>query len=121
MVKQNRIGEWAFLAFVIIAILAGLATSANVTAPYLEVTAVLVVLGIIVGFLNITEKETNSFLIAAIALLAAGTASFASLDVAGSPGVGAVIDNVLRFIGAFVAPAAVIVALKAVHAIGSRK
>lgn len=114
--KSKRVGELAFLAFVIIAILAGLATSANVSADYSAVTAVLVVLGIIVGFLNISEKETTSFLVASIALLAAGTASFASIPV-----VGLVIDNILAFIGAFVAPAAVIVGLKAVHTLGSKK
>ena len=114
--KTARLGELAFLAFVIIAILAGLATSAYPTGDYGAVTAVLVVLGVIVGLLNVSEKETTPFLVAAIALLAAGTASFNAIPVAGR-----VIDNILNFIGAFVAPAAVIVAIKAVHALGAKK
>lgn len=114
--KTSRVGELAFLAFVIIAILAGLATSANLSADYSAVTAVLVVLGIIVGLLNISEKETMPFLVASIALLAAGTASFAAI-----PTVGIVIDNILGFIGAFVAPAAVIVGLKAIYSLGAKK
>ena len=114
--KTNRLGELAFLAFVIIAILAGVATSANVGADYSIVTAVLVVLGVVVGLLNVSEKETTPFLVASIALLAAGTATFGTIKV-----VGPVIDNILKFIGAFVAPAAVIVAIKAVHALGAKK
>ncbi len=114
--KTARLGELAFLAFVIIAILAGLSTSAYPTGDYGAVTGVLVVLGVIVGLLNVSEKETTPFLVAAIALLAAGTASFAAIPVAGK-----VIDNILNFIGAFVAPAAVIVAIKAVHALGAKK
>lgn len=116
--KTARLGELAFLAFVIIAILAGLATSAYPTGDYGVVTAVLVVLGVIVGLLNVSEKETTPFLVASIALLVAGTASFEAITVGG---VGKVIENILNFIGAFVAPAAVIVAIKAVHALGAKK
>ena len=114
--RTSRLGELAFLAFVIIAILAGLATSAYPSGDYGIVTAVLVVLGVIVGLLNVSEKETTPFLVAAIALLAAGTVGFKPVPYAGP-----VIDNILHFIGAFVAPAAVIVALKAVYVLGSRK
>jgi hypothetical protein len=114
--KTNRVGELAFLAFVIIAILAGIATAAYPGGNYGAVYAVLVVLGVIVGLLNVTEKETTPFLVAAIALLAAGTATFSSINV-----VGPVIDNILKFIGAFVAPAAVIVAIKAIYALGAKK
>jgi hypothetical protein len=114
--KTSRLGELAFIAFVIIAILAGLATSINPAGDYSIVTGVMIVLGIVVGLLNISEKETTPFLVAAIALLAAGTATFGRLGFAGS-----VIDNILQFIGSFVAPAAVIVAIRAVHALGAKK
>ncbi len=53
---------------------------------------------------------------AAIALLAAGTANFESIGA-----VGKVISNILGFVGAFVAPAAVIVALKAIYSMGAKK
>ena len=114
--KTARLGELAFLAFVVIAILAGLATFAIPADQLSIVTAVLVVLGVIVGLLNVSEKETTPFLVAAIALLVAGTASFGVLG-----GAGTVIENILNFIGAFVAPAAVIVAIKAVYALGAKK
>jgi hypothetical protein len=114
--KTSRIGELAFLAFVLIAILAGLATYVTGAANG-AITAVLVVLGIIVGLLNVSEKETTPFLVASIALLAAANiGAFVSLG-----NIGMVIDNILKYIGAFVAPAAVIVALKAVYALGAKK
>lgn len=75
----------------------------------------LVVLGIIVGLVNITEKETTPYLVAAIALIAAGTAGFQILDPITRPlSVGTRVENILGYVGNFVAPAAVIVALKSV-------
>lgn len=116
----SRAGEWAFLVFVIIAILVGLARAAFVFDTF-AITLILVILGIIVGFLNITEKETSAFLIAALALLVAGTANFEYLNFGQDLGIGTAITNILSFIGAFVAPAAVIVGLKAIYALGRQK
>ena len=114
--KTSTIGKLAFLAFVAIAILAGLATVWVPMSQMGTVLAVMVVLGIIVGLLNVSEKETTPFLVAVVALLVAGTANFGVLGA-----VGDVMSNILTFIGAFVAPAAVIVALRAVYALGANK
>lgn len=106
----QRIGEWAFFACVIIAVLGGIFAPANG-----GMTLALVILGIIVGVINITEKETTPYLIAAIALIAAGTAGFEVLDnITSILRVGTRVDSILRYIANFVAPAAVIVALKAI-------
>ena len=51
----RKIGGWAFLIGIIIAIIAGIIGPIDKT-----VTIVLVVLGLIVGLLNITEKEVQS-------------------------------------------------------------
>ncbi len=82
------------------------------------VTLLLVLLGAVVGVLNITEKETTPFLVAAVALVVAGTASFSAISVAG---LGAILDKVVNNISVFVVPGAVIVALKAVWALASGK
>jgi hypothetical protein len=67
MEMNNSLGSWAFILGVAIALLFGAFGGIIVAfAPW--VTLVLVVLGLIVGFLNITAKEVNDFLIAAIAL-----------------------------------------------------
>jgi hypothetical protein len=111
---MRKVGEWAFLAGVIIALLAGIAMPGDATA----ITA-LVVLGVIVGLLNISEKETTSFLVAAIALIVVGTAGFAAIDTIVT-GLGTMINNIVANIAVFVAPAAIIVALKAVWSMGKK-
>lgn len=113
--KMEKVGELAFLAVVVIAVLAGLLQASSAW-----VTVLLVVLGLVVGLLNVSEKETAPFLIAAIALVVAGTASFSSIDSA-ITGLGSVIDAILNNISTFVAPAAVLVALKAVYTLASKK
>ncbi len=105
----GELGHWSFIAGVILAILAGL-----LGAAYADMVAmVLVVLGLIVGFLNISEKEVSDFLIAAIALLLTGAAGLEALPV-----VGMYLGPILTNIATFVAPAVVIVALKAVYELG---
>ena len=103
----SKVGEWAFLGGVILAILVGLVPG---VLPGNLVSLVLVVLGILVGLINIGAKETHSFLLASVALLVAGTAGLQTLPVVGS-----IVNAVLTNIVSFVAPAAVIVALKAVY------
>ncbi|MBI4043761.1 MAG: hypothetical protein HY393_03070 [Candidatus Diapherotrites archaeon] len=113
---MQEMGGWAFILGVVIALLAGLAVSFGALGGAAGwVVVVLVVLGLIVGFMNITDKETTPFLVASIALLAG---SGAGLEVL--PFVGTWIGNILNYIAVFVAPAAVIVALKAVRAMGSK-
>jgi hypothetical protein len=95
----KQIGGYAFILGVIIAIIA-----AFVSVSW--VPLVLVVLGLIVGLLNITDKETTSFLVAALAL---GMGS-AALGPLGIPAIASIFQN----IALFVAPAAFIVALLAI-------
>ena len=109
--ELEQIGHWSFILGVIIAIIAGLPILGTEYAG--TIAMILVVLGIIIGFLNISAKEVYNFLIAAIALLLTGAAG---LDVL--PVVGEYIGPILSNISTFVAPAAVIVALKAVYQLG---
>ena len=108
----SKIGEWAFIIGIIIAILVGFVNDSSLMGI---LTLVLVVLGLLVGFLNITEKETTPFLVAAIALLATGNAAD-SLN-AIPYGLGAFLSNAVKNIAAFVAPAAILVAVKAIYAL----
>lgn len=107
----SRIGNWAFIAGVLIAILAGLVPNLPDTT-----VVVLVVLGLVVGFLNVTMKETTAYLVAAIALLVAGSAGLGSV-----PGIGTYLGSILSNIAAFVAPAAVIVALRGIFALAAEE
>ena len=111
---KAKIGEWAFIAFVIIAILAGLAAGIGGGGALGWVTLVMVILGIIIGFTTIKTKEASTFLMAAIALLVANAGGvFLTIDQVLAP-VGSIINAIVTNIAAFVAPAAIILAIKAI-------
>lgn len=103
---DSRLGHWAFIVGIIIAVIAGLVPAWNTPT----VMWILVILGLIVGLLNITAKETVEFLVATIALVLIGTAGIQTL-----PALGGIVTAILENIVAFVAPAALVVALKAVY------
>lgn len=101
----SAIGGIAFIIGLIIAVLAGFLV--QLTWP---TVVILVVLGIIIGFLNVTSGEATPFLVASIALMLAGSASLGAI-----PGVGSYLSGALSAVVVFVAPAAVIVAIKQIY------
>lgn len=114
MVQEN-IGKWAFILGVAVAIIAGLASSMVVAfAPW--ILLLLVALGLVVGFLNISAKEVNDFLLASIALILVGTI----VQLTSIPQIGAMLQLMVEYIAAFVAPAALVVSLKAVYNLASK-
>ena len=106
---DQKIGSWAFIIGVVLAIITGLlgATVFGSFAAWLPV--LFIILGFVVGFLNITDKETTGFLVAVIALLVAGGISWASI-----PMIGVYLAGIFGNIASLLAPAAVIVGLKTV-------
>jgi len=108
---NKLIGKWAFLIGLIIAVIAGFLTGYATT-----IAIVLFVLGLVVGFMNVTEKESTKFLIAAIALLTGGVASLAALATLGVA-VNYVSTILANFI-AFISAAALVVAIKAIFETG---
>ena len=106
--KCGKLGKWSFVLGVLLAAVAGLLPGLLGAEA---VALVLVVLGLIVGFLNIQEKESVNFLVASIALMAVGTAGVEQI---GLFGLGPLFEIMVTFIGIFVAPAAVVVSLKLV-------
>jgi len=111
---MEKIGGYAFLVGVIIAVLA-----AFVQMP--EVPLVLAALGLLVGLLNVTDKEVTKFLLAAIAL---GFSSASLSPLAMTPGIGmylAMILPIFSNIAVFVAPAAFVVALKTIYNLANSK
>jgi len=116
--KTEKYGEWAFLAGVLLALVLGVLQGLGVVGNYAVLSVLLVVLGLVVGMTTVTAKETDSFLIASVALLAVGAAGLSNL---GLPTVGAVISDALANLRAFVAPAALVVALKAIYRLASTR
>lgn len=111
--KENLklVGKWAFLAGLLLAILAAFLTG------YATLVALLLfVLGLFVGFLNISERDSNKFLLGAIALLTGGIASLSAVSIFGgvSTYVGAILTNFIAFVGA----AALVVAIKVIFETG---
>lgn len=102
-------GVWAFMIGLIMAILIALLAP---TAPSWAVI-VLTILGIIVGLLNVSAKEVEKFLVAAIAFLL----SFQSLSNVFMTMLGGwvAIGNFFNLISVFMAPAAAVVAIKALY------
>ena len=112
----DRLGEWVFILGVVIAIISGLAYQAMDATSAGYITVVLVILGLIVGVLNIKDKEIFNFLIATIAIVAVGAANLNSIPIIGS-----YLGYMVLNIAAFVAPAALVVALKAIYNLASNK
>lgn len=111
----SKIGEWSFIIGVLIAVIIGLFAGnlrGNALGDWLPL--LLVVLGLIVGLLNVTEKETTPFLVAAGALLVTGLVGDTLNTI---PTIGPSLEGVVKQIGVFVAPAAIVVALKAIQSL----
>jgi hypothetical protein len=124
---MEEIARWAFIIFVIISVIAGLAIGymandgQDINQTHGYITLLMLILGIVIGLTSITTKEVTPFLIATIALVVAAASNVWSPL--------AYIDNllyhwasyILTYIVAFAAPAAVIIAIKSVFAMAKEK
>lgn len=119
--KENLIGAWAFLIGVILAIVIGLLAAFDI-GDYPILLGILVILGIIVGFLNISSKDMNTFLLVAVSLVIVSFAGLSGITSAALFGleVGAIVTKILGGFLALFVPAAIIVALKAGFAIAKK-
>jgi hypothetical protein len=112
--RDNLIGAYAFLVGVVFAVLMGILqrfldiTYSNV--PY----AFLVILGIIIGFLNISDRDSMTFLIASLSLvIVSGFGQSALIYVSNIPILSSLTAILASLLVMFV-PATIIVALKTV-------
>lgn len=112
--RENLIGAYAFLVGVILAIVLGLSTQ-TLTKPNTVFYIILVILGILIGYLNSGDKDSTTFLFASIALVIVGGQGNSTLVFMSnlSP-VLSVLNNVLRALLVLFIPATIIVALKVV-------
>ncbi len=112
--RENLIGAYAFLIGVILAIILGVSTQ-TLTKPNSVFYIILVVLGIVIGYLNSGEKESMTFLFASIAIVIVGGQGNSTLVFMSnlSP-VLSILNNVLRALLVLFIPATVIAALRVV-------
>jgi hypothetical protein len=106
----GMLGKWAFLIGIILAIIMG--ALGDVTAN-LAVMSALLVIGVIVGLLNVGAKEASPFLLAAVSLVL--VANFGpdvlTFDIA---------KQILGAIMVLIIPATIIVAIREVFSIAGK-
>jgi len=114
--KEQNYGSWAFIIGVILAIVLGLFGNFIELSIKTVISYLLIVTGLVVGLYNMNSKDPVNFLIVAITLLTVGAAGLQTLPI-----VGEIVKPVLTYIIAFVAPAALVMGLKALYVLSYKK
>jgi hypothetical protein len=117
-----RVGSYAFVIGVVIALVLGLANVSEPTSTMLA--GLLVVLGLIVGFLNVTGKETKDYLIVAAVLIITvkfGGDAFASIGSVGTYNLGEALKKLVDYIITFTVPAVLVVSVKSIWGIAKSR
>lgn len=97
---MGQLGKWAFIGGIVLAVIAAFVSQTS------WVYWALAMLGLVVGFLNVTAEETKGFLLAAVALILSASA------VQGIPLVGELVTAIMGNLVAFMSAAVLVVALK---------
>ena len=105
------VGSWAFLIGVVLAVVLGL--FGPVTGA---IATILVVIGLIVGLLNVADKEASAFLMSGAVLIIA-SAFGSSSSITGTIGF---LGNILNALLLIFIPATIIVAVKNVFTLAKR-
>ncbi len=112
----EKVGAWSFIVGALIAVILGAIAS---TAGTTWVIGLLLVLGVVVGLLNISDKEIVPFLVACIAFLVAAPALAAAVGSFGAT-FGWLV-RILTHLAVFVVPAAIIASVKAILALAATR
>lgn len=120
MAKSNvwsLVGSWAFVIGVILAILLGAINGYNGTTMESWDTwvLVLVIIGLVVGLLNISSKEVTPFLMSGAILIIASALGQSVFT--GATMTVAILSSILAALLAIFVPATIIVAIKNVFAL----
>ena len=102
---MEQVGKWTFIVGLVIAVAGGLGFEQSWFGW------VLAVLGLVVGFLNVSDKESQTFLLAAIALIVAANA------VGGIPYIGELVSRIIANLVLFLGGAVLVVAVKSLFAV----
>jgi hypothetical protein len=117
--KENLWGAYAFLVGVILAVIFGLFNQSLESAGAVFYSA-LVLIGLIVGFMNVGDKNTSTFLIASVAMVIVGSLGNEPLKyVAMNNFVVTSLRNILGSLLVLFVPVTIIVSLKNVFAMAN--
>ena len=115
-VKQSntmaKVGSWSFLIGLIIALVIGFFDESSF---YPTLVSLLIVLGLIVGLLNVTGHEAGMFLMASVSI--AIVVYFGGNIIGNVQVIGGYLSGVLNSIMIFIIPATIVVGLKAIFAL----
>ncbi|MEM5778394.1 MAG: hypothetical protein QXK49_02070 [Candidatus Aenigmatarchaeota archaeon] len=118
-----KLSGYLFLLGIIISIIAGI-FKASLMEYEASIHSLLVIFGVIIGLLGaagmgtIDRTDTQIFLLAVVALIAAGGSGSILSEI---PTIGPYLASIVGYIAALVMPAAVIIALEAIWKAGSTK
>ena len=118
---EQKIGHYSFIGGVIIAVVLGLVPAATLGTAAAWLASLLVVLGLVVGFLNVTGKETKEFMMVAVVLIIAAFAGGASEKLASVNTIGPYLASIFSQILLFVVPATIVVGLKDIWSLGQNE
>lgn len=110
----SHIGRWAFLIGVILCVVIALFSWLGWGTAIVQssgMTAFLIILGLVVGFLNITDREVTPFLWSGAVLVIVASMGQSVM------GNVVVVDNILQALLVLFIPATIIVAVKNVFAL----
>lgn len=117
---EQKIGHYSFIGGVILAVLLGLGSAFLGTAtPWLA--SLLVVLGLIAGFINVSGKETKEFMLVATVLMIAAFVGNGADTLGGVSIIGSYLAGVFTQVLAFVVPATIVVGLKDIWSLGQNQ
>lgn len=105
-----KIGVWSYIAGIVFALLLSIFAAGSLSN---WAVGTLIVLGVVVGLINIAESEVQTFLIAAIAFIIAAGAMGAVFTRFGETF--AALQTFMDAIIVFAAPGALIVSFKAIY------
>jgi hypothetical protein len=112
---DKKLGHYSFIIGVILAIVLGLVSLGTATV---WLSSLLVILGLLVGFINVSGKETREFLMVSAVLIIAAGVGGASNTLGSVQAVGPYLSGVFTQVLAFVVPATVVVCLKDIWMLG---
>jgi len=113
MIKKGQwkvVGKWAFVVGLILAILLGIFNFGTATSI---LVSIVVILGLIVGLINITEKETLMFLVSSVVLVI--VSGFGGSALANVAYLGKYLSGILGTLLMLIVPATIIVCLKEIY------
>jgi len=117
--RENLIGAYAFLVGVILAVILGLFQKSIGTGTASNFAyALLVFLGILIGYLSVEDRDSSTFLLASLALVIVG--GFGNSTLMFISNISPILDKLLDVLSTLLVmfvPATIVAALKMVFAV----